>query len=95
MKKRDVRSHLDQWVARSCGNTALIAFVTGHFDVTGISPTSTPATTDECRSDSLLSRAASLPVLHQPVVFAGIGTVANGEDTVVKSGLRAEGFAVD
>jgi hypothetical protein len=34
---------LNKWVTSSCGNTALIAFVTAHLDITFVSPTFTPA----------------------------------------------------
>jgi hypothetical protein len=37
---------LNGWITGSCSNTALIAFVTGHFDETLVAPASSPAKID-------------------------------------------------
>jgi len=44
MEKKSIKlCLLNKWIAGSCSNTALVAFVTAHFDVTAITPTFTPA----------------------------------------------------
>lgn len=42
-KKKEYYVRLNKWVTSSCSNTALIAFVTGHLDVTFVTPPFTPA----------------------------------------------------
>ncbi len=41
-KKKINCCFLNSWIAGSCSNTAFIAFVTGHFDETLVTPVNTP-----------------------------------------------------
>jgi hypothetical protein len=46
-KNSSIAVDLDSWITGSCSNTALIAFVTAHFNVTLVTPASSPAVFDE------------------------------------------------
>jgi hypothetical protein len=42
-------TRLNEWITGSSGNTALIALVAGHLDVSRITPCCTPARTSEMK----------------------------------------------
>lgn len=45
-RKSSIDVDLDSWVTGSCSNTTLVALVTAHFDVTLVTPASSPAKID-------------------------------------------------
>jgi len=59
------------------GDTTVVVPVTGHLDVSFLSPACAPR------------------VLHQPVVFKSLGTIAHNQYTVVKSGLTAQQLVIN
>ena len=78
---------LDSWVAGSCSNTALIAFVTAHLDVTIVTPASSPAKRNFNMNLIVDMREKTLPVFDEPVIFATVSTITYSEDTVVETSL--------